>query len=137
MIRAPKFPDPGSDQGAHTVRFSIQPDATIADAVALGYRRNLPTRALLGGGPVRALVTSSNPAVIVDTVKLAEDRSGDLVVRLYESLGTRASTTILVDGEPRDASVTDLLERGDERAPTELTLRPFELVTLRFAGVGR
>ena len=135
VIRAPKFPDPGSDQGEHQVRFSIQPDADIAEAVALGYQRNLPPRAVTGAAAVTPLVTSSHPGVIVETVKLAEDRSGDLVVRVYESLGARATSTISVDASYESVTTTDLLER--DLAPTDgtLTLRPFQFVTLRYRGV--
>ena len=136
VIRAPKFPDPGSDQGMHHVRFSIQPDADIAEAVALGYDRNLVPRAVTGAAAVAALVTSSNPAVVVETVKLAEDRSGDLVVRVYESLGARATTTIAVDATYDSVVTTDLLERELAPADGSLTLRPFQFVTLRYRGVG-
>ncbi len=136
IIRAPKFPDPHSDQGPHTVRFSIQPDADIAEAVALGYERNLAERTVTGM-PVAPLVTSSHPGVVVETVKLAEDRSGDLVVRVYESLGSRTTATIALDASYESVARTDLLER-DLAAPLdslELTLRPFEFVTLRFRSV--
>jgi alpha-mannosidase len=117
------------------VRFSIQPDAGIAEAVALGYDRNLSPRAITGSTPVGPLVTSSNPAVVVETVKLAEDRSGDLVVRVYESLGARATTTITVDASFESVVATDLLERELSAAPAELTLRPFQFVTLRYRKV--
>jgi alpha-mannosidase len=141
ILRAPLFPDPETDQGEHVVRFSVQPDAEIADAVALGYARNLPARAVTGS-PVAALVTSSAPGVVIETVKLAEDRLGDVVVRLYESLGARETATITLDAMFDSIARTDLLERelgqGDAES-TEggitLTLRPFELVTLRFRGV--
>jgi alpha-mannosidase len=83
-------------------------------------------------------VTSSDPAVVVETVKLAEDGSGDVVLRLYESLGGRAATRIRLDAAFERAELTDLLERPLEDAPVRadgavaLTLRPFQLVTLRF-----
>ena len=54
---------------------------------------------------------SSNPAVVVEAVKLAEDRSGDVVVRLYESLGGRARTTVTAAAEVGSVGATDLLER--------------------------
>lgn len=137
ILRAPLFPDPQTDQGEHVVRFSIQPDAGIAEAVALGYDRSLGRRAVTGA-TVAPLVTSSAAGVVVETVKLAEDRSGDVVVRLYESLGTRATATITLDAAFASVARTDLLERELEAlpaGPVELTLRPFEIVTLRFHGV--
>ena len=82
----------------------------------------------------------SNPAVVVEAVKLAEDGSGDLVVRLYESRGGRARAVVTADADVRSVQATDLLERRAARtgsradgASIELELRPFQLVTLRFA----
>jgi hypothetical protein len=88
------------------------------------------------------LVTVSNPAVVVEAVKLAEDGSGDLVIRLYESLGGRARATVTADAEVGSVNATDLLERhlaegaASEGPSIDLELRPFQLVTLRSAVEG-
>ena len=138
LLRAPRFPDPHADQGEHVLRSALRPAPTVLDALDTGYRLNLPPRTVTGGGPVEPLVTVSDPAVVVEAVKLAEDRSGDLVVRLYEARGGRARARIGVGGRSGRAWTTDLLERpvagGPGWAagePIELTLRPFEIVTLR------
>ncbi len=81
---------------------------------------------------------SSDPAVVVEAVKLAEDGSGDVVVRLYESLGGRARTTVTAATAVGSVAATDLLERplpegGASEGPSiDLELSPFQLVTLRF-----
>lgn len=70
-------------------------------------------------------------------MKLAEDRSGDVVVRLYESRGGRASGTLSPGFPVRRVTVTDLLERPlheEEGGPTSdvaVELRPFQILTLR------
>ena len=142
LLRAPTFPDPHADQGRHVVRSVVRVAPDVLDAVGTGYRVNLPLRTVRGAAGVVPLVASSSPAVVVEAVKLAEDRSGDLVVRLYEARGGRAATTVTVDPDarPGDAWRTDLLERpldDDRRAPVDdgvdLVLRPFEIVTLRVA----
>ncbi|MGW2220838.1 alpha-mannosidase, partial [Nonomuraea sp. NPDC001684] len=142
MLRGPMFPDPGSDLGRHTLAYSIRPNAGIREAVAEGYRANVPARAVRGGREVEPLVRVSHPAVIVEAVKLAEDRSGDVIVRLYESEGTRAPVRVEGVGAAR---FVDLVER-DVEPPADarfepravsLTLRPFQLVTLRFTAAGR
>jgi alpha-mannosidase len=146
LLRAPLFPDPESDQGEHLLRFRIAPGATIGDAVALGYDLAVPLRGLRAAAPIAPLVASSDPAVVVETVKLAEDGSGDLVVRLYESRGGKARTTITLDGTAGRIEVTDLLERAlepdaagfvaaTEGDSIELPFRPFQLRTLRFREV--
>lgn len=142
LLRAPLYPDPEADQGEHTFRVSIRPDSSIADAVREGYRLNLPARQVVGAGPVEPLVTVSSGAVVVEAVKLAEDRGGDVIVRLYEAHGGRARARLAASFAFDDVIETDLLEREvDAAAVTSasgesvaLTLRPFQIVTLRFLG---
>jgi len=144
LLRAPLFPDPDADQGHHRLGFRLRPGSTIADAVRLGYQLQSPSRALTGAGDIRPLVSSSNPAVVVETVKPAEDGSGDVVVRLYESLGGRATTRLTLDATTTGATLTDLLERPLEiqdavtgaDGEVELEFRSFQIRTVRFAGVG-
>ena len=83
----------------------------MADAVRHGYHFNLPLRQATAEREVEPLLVVGNEAVVVEAVKAADDRSGDLVVRCYESLGGRAATTVRASFPVRHASVTDLLER--------------------------
>jgi alpha-mannosidase len=91
----------------------------------------------VGGETVEPLVSTDDDGVIVESVKLADDRSGDVVVRLYEALGARAATTVRLGFTATRADTVDLLERrigvveltGQEVA---ITLRPFQILTLRF-----
>ncbi|PYY37592.1 alpha-mannosidase [Curtobacterium sp. MCJR17_055] len=138
LVRGPKFPDPEADQGHHVFRTVLRVGASVLDAADSGYRLNLPVRTVPGDTAVEPLVTVSSPQVFVEAVKLAEDRSGDVVVRLYEALGGRA-TDVGVDFGFDVAGVTrvDLLERPlddgtwEDGGPVVLTLRPFEIVSLR------
>ncbi|MBP0458849.1 alpha-mannosidase [Streptomyces montanisoli] len=140
LLRAPRFPDPETDQGVHRFHHALVPGATVGDAVREGYRVNLPERRVEGGQDVAPLFAVDNDAVVVTAVKLADDGSGDVVVRFHEARGGRATAT-LTAGFPVDgATATDLLERplADAPAPDRtgdavtLSLRPFELRTLRF-----
>jgi alpha-mannosidase len=83
---------------------------------------------------VAPLVAVDHPGVVVEAVKLAEDRSGDLVVRLYEAWGGRARTSVRVSMPVAGVVETDLLERptGEIRAD-DVTFRPFQIRTLRFS----
>jgi alpha-mannosidase len=141
LLRAPRFPDPDTDHGVHQFRHALVAGASINDAVQAGYRINLPWRVRTGSDPVAPLVTVSDDAVVVESVKLADDRSGDVIVRLYESGGDRA-TARLTAGFPLAGVIsTDLLERRwpetEEYAVTDngvtLVLRPFEIRTLRLS----
>ncbi|TQJ39831.1 alpha-mannosidase [Arthrobacter sp. SLBN-112] len=139
LLRAPKFPDPDADRGHHELTVTIRPGADIAAAVQEGYRTNLAPRLARGGSAVEPLFSVNNPALVIEAVKLAQDGSGDVVVRLYESLGERSAGTLTANFPMKGAVPTDLLERPTD-APgivpvdngAQLTLRPFQLVTMRF-----
>ncbi|MEU1010799.1 glycoside hydrolase family 38 C-terminal domain-containing protein [Streptomyces sp. NPDC005890] len=139
LLRAPRFPDPETDQGVHRFRHALLPGASIADAVREGWRVNLPERRLTGAREVAPLVTVDDDAVVVTAVKLADDGTGDVVVRFHEAHGGRARATLTAGFEVAEVTATDLLERPwEEGTPPVLDgdrvtvrLRPFELVTLR------
>jgi alpha-mannosidase len=139
LLRAPLFPDPEADQGRHVLRSAIVVGG-VGDAIEEGYRLNLPMRAAAGAA-VEPLIASTSPAIVVETVKLAEDGSGDVIARLYEAHGSRATGTIGVGFDHAGVVETDLLEREQPAVAVvkaagpavDLSLRPFQLVTLRFA----
>jgi alpha-mannosidase len=143
LLRAPKFPDPAADQGRHELHVTIRPGASIADAVEEGYRTNLAPRLAKGAHAVEPLFTVLGRALVIEAVKLAEDGSGDVIVRLYESLGERSTGRVTANFPVSAVRAVDLLERPLEPqggAPgvvaglnsADLRLRPFQLLTLRF-----
>ncbi len=135
LLRAPLFPDPAADQGEHVLRSSLTVGAEIADAVAAGYALNLPLRA--GSAPIQPLVAVDGEGVLVESVKLAEDRSGDVIVRLYEALGRRTSAIVRFGFAVEQVVQTDLLENelaepdGFHVHAGTVSVRPFQVVTLR------
>ncbi|TLS46676.1 alpha-mannosidase [Streptomyces montanus] len=147
LLRSPTFPDPDPDRGVHRLGYALVPGATIGDAVREGYRVNLPERTIPGDAEVPPLVAVDDDAVVIEAVKLADDASGDVVVRMYEAHGGRTQALLTPGFAAAGAVETDLLERpwADGRAPrpavtsvradgaVELALRPFQIVTLRLA----
>ncbi|KOX16149.1 alpha-mannosidase [Nocardiopsis sp. NRRL B-16309] len=148
LLRAPRFPDPETDQGLHRFHFALVPGAEILDAVREGYRINLPPREVPGAAAVEPLVRVDDPGVVVESVKLADDRSGDVVVRLYEARGGRARVVVRPGFPVRGVRAVNLLEEEFEDAPAldttvgsdgagsedgaiAVTLRPFQILTLR------
>ncbi len=77
--------------------------------------------------------------MIVEAVKPAEDLSGDVVVRLYESLRMTSRCKLSVDLPVTKAAATNMLE--DEvlqELPCDggtiaLDFRPFEIKTIRLS----
>ncbi|MER6014351.1 alpha-mannosidase [Streptomyces bluensis] len=136
LVRAPRVPDPEADQGRHRFTYALLPGASVDDAIAEGYALNLPLRIADAAGPAEPVVSVDGAGVTVEAVKLADDASGDVVVRLYESRGGRAEGVLRTGFPLAGAQVTDLLERPLEAAATEgnavpVALRPFEVKTLR------
>jgi alpha-mannosidase len=86
-------------------------------------------------------VDADGPATVVEAVKLADDRSGDVVVRVYESLGGRARSVLRTSFPVAEAGMVDLLERATgetlaveaagDGAAIPIVLRPFQVLSLR------
>nr|WP_284253420.1 glycoside hydrolase family 38 C-terminal domain-containing protein [Pseudolysinimonas kribbensis] len=133
LLRAPTFPDPTADRGEHRFTYAFRAfapgDTGLTGVIADGYRLNNPLR-IAEGVAFDSAVASSDPGVVVETVKPAESGEG-VVVRLYEGLG-QARTTALSVGIPHSrATFTDLLERPLGPADLRhLELGPFEIVTI-------
>jgi alpha-mannosidase len=139
LLRAPRWPDPETDQGVHQLRYALVPGAQIRDAVREGYAINLPPRVIPSGTAVVPLVSVDSADVVVEAVKLAEDRSGDVVVRLYAATGGRARATVRADFAASTVESVDLLERPldigqtwDDPATVTVSFRSFQIVTLRY-----
>ncbi|KAK1185120.1 glycosyl hydrolase-related protein [Streptomyces sp. NBS 14/10] len=119
LLRGSRFPDPDADVGRHHFRWALLPGADVPAAVEAASLFNAPDIAAL---PPREPLVAIEPLTghaIVDWVKLADDGSGDLVVRVYETQGARARALLRpCAGLAADAVVweTDLLERA---LPTE------------------
>lgn len=133
LLRAPRFPDPETDHGLHQIEvgFVIGADAEIATAE--GIALNAPATLVRGANEVEPLVSVSGAGIIVSSVKLADDRSGDVIVRVYESLGRRASGALSVGFAHTGIREVSLIEDelDEPRLGGELALRPFEVRTLR------
>lgn len=133
LLRAPRFPDPDTDHGHHeiTVGFVIGADAAVATTE--GIRLNTVPTLVRGAHEVAPLVSVQGEGIVISGVKLADDGSGDVIVRLYEALGRRAVGAVDVGFEHREIREVSLIEDAldDARVGGELRLRPFEVRTLR------
>jgi alpha-mannosidase len=75
---------------------------------------------------------------LVSSVKLADDGSGDLVVRLWESRGGRTTARLILEHPVSSIVDCDALEDPTTEPPidvsgttVDLILRPFQIRTLR------
>ena len=88
-------------------------------------------------GPLRVLEMSS-ASIAVESVKLAEDGSGDLIIRLFESMGgarTAVCHPLVPFASARRCSLAE--EDGEALSVSgdafPLFFRPFEIVTVRLS----
>lgn len=148
LLRGPRFPDPETDQGQHSFTYGLVVGAEVTDAVAAGYAMNLPWHGTHSdGAAVEPLISTDSQAAIIESVKLADDRSGDVIVRLYEPLGARAQLTLSASFSVASVAENNLLEQpfdagsltvtstdGGGVGAIKIALRPFQILTLRLKG---
>jgi alpha-mannosidase len=139
LLRAALYPDPAADEGTHVFRSALVV-GNLLDTSRLGYALNGLSRPVRGSREVTPLVqTVGTTTVLIESVKLAQDRSGDLIVRLVERIGGRTAAQLQLPERTREVVRVDLLERPTADAPLEWTpdeplvvqFQPFEIVTLR------
>jgi alpha-mannosidase len=144
LLRAPRFPDPETDHGIHTHRYGLVVGTDVDGAAQEGVVLNTPSRVVPGDHGFDALVRVEGVGAHLSCVKLAADRSGDLVVRVHEALGGRTRGQVRVDCPVASVVEANLLEEPVEPAPepnpdhgpdpgvVDVVLGPFEVRTLRF-----
>jgi len=140
LLRAPLAPDMHADRGRQEFTYAVMvwDGCSLADSgvVREGYDLNVPPTVAEGAGGAGSLFAVDADNVIIDTVKPAEDGSGDVVVRLYEAMRTATRCTLRTALPAKNAVETDMLENpagpldlADGRL--NLDLRPFEIKTVR------
>lgn len=144
LLRSPGHPDPQADRAHHEFTYSLYPHTgnhIAGKVVQAGYELNVPVRVVTGRpnadvivpGTAFARVDAEN--VIIETVKKAEE-GDDIILRLYEASGATTRTTLTINAYLFAIWKTNLLEAVEEqlsggRNSVELTLQPFEILTLR------
>lgn len=142
LLRAPKAPDAHADMGTHQFAYAIMPHAGCfqdSSVIQCAYNLNSPLR--LVQCPPETVAWSafslSAPAVVLETIKQAEDQPRTLLLRLYEAHGSTVSAALSTTLPVREAWHCDLLERKDPNHPAKLTaqeimlhFKPFEIVSL-------
>ncbi|AEI40325.1 glycoside hydrolase family 38 C-terminal domain-containing protein [Paenibacillus mucilaginosus] len=152
LLRAPKeeyagmVPDDTSSQhGEHTFEFVLAPySGTWSESavLSLAQEANVPLGKLLLAGAVRdqpeasSLMTLSPGHVVLSSVKAADDGSGELIIRVYETAGAACTARLKVHEAAeiwrtnlREERLDQVLLGQDETI--ELPLAPFEICTLR------
>ncbi|XP_038622895.1 alpha-mannosidase 2C1 [Tachyglossus aculeatus] len=150
LLRAPKAPDPTADMGHHRFTYAAMPHTgSFQDAgvIQAAYNLNFPLHVAPAGPtpcPPWSAFSVSSPAVVLETIKLAEAEAepdawpGALVLRLYESHGSSVVTWLRTPLPLQEAVLCDLLERPAPGRPLpvegcglKLSFSPFQILTVR------
>ncbi|WFR65595.1 glycosyl hydrolase-related protein [Paenibacillus amylolyticus] len=76
---------------------------------------------------------------MVESIKKAED-SNDIIVRLYETSGTRVKTKLSIGWNAEEVWEVDLMENNiaslelQDQTDVVLSFTPFEIISLQFKG---
>jgi alpha-mannosidase len=133
LLKASAFPDPQADRGAQSFRFSVRPSATVLDAISDGRRLCDPRYVIATGVELPPLVSVDAGEVLVETVKGAEDGSGDVILRLFEATGARRSVTLGFGLTVVSLHLASLYEVAEEELSpaASIDFAPFQVRTLR------
>ena len=141
LLRAGTCPEMCADNRVHHFTYAFtawEGSFAESDVVRQGYELNV--KPVVAGGAVRTFsaLTIDKENVILDTMKPAEDGSGDIILRLYESKKAAVLATVtlsdLLQGEK--VYLCDMLENCKEEISVEngeipLNFRAFEIKTVR------
>jgi alpha-mannosidase len=141
LLRAPKGPDMNADQGPQRFTYAFYVwNGSLAESgvVREAYDLNHPAVIADGAAGTRSLFQVDAPTVVIESIKPAEDATGHIIVRLYESKRVTASCALSTTLPVKRAWTTDLLENRIGGLPlrgktVRLDFRPFEIKTVRLA----
>lgn len=139
LLRAAAGPQLRADNGRQCFTYAFygwEGSFADSDVIRQGYELNVAPMLTGGKSASREAVHIDRKNVILDTMKPAEDGSGDLILRLYEAAGAAVSAHIRLNLPVASVHTADMLERIQKdlpfTAPTlPLSFRAFEIKTLR------
>ena len=139
LLKSGIAPDPQADRGRHEFTYALYTWNTPffhSGVVREAYELNVEPLVLPGDLGEGFLFNLNAPNIVIETIKPAEDNSGDTIVRLYELMRTATRAGLTCGLPSRQAWECDMLE--NIRQPLEiksgrvvLEFRPFEIKTLR------
>ena len=144
LLRSSIDPDPSADRGRHSFTYSLYPHAhdwRLGRTVNEGFALNVPLRAVCcerdveQGAESLCFLECTEPNVILDTVKRAEDGDG-VILRFYEAIGKKTSAKLRSAWTLDAVEECDLMERNGQAAAHgdkdfSFTIRPYEIKTFR------
>ncbi|MBB6674624.1 alpha-mannosidase [Cohnella nanjingensis] len=125
LLRSSYDPDPHPELGIHRFRFAVAlvGSESNSELIDLGQKFLHPLHVVADKAHEGRLPTTYSMAgpisggVAVSAIKLAEDGSGDWIIRFYETEGKKTEAGMRLPGAPRQARLVDLHEEALPDAP--------------------
>jgi alpha-mannosidase len=141
LLKSALAPDPIADKGLQTFTYAIyfwNGSFGDCDVIREAYEMNCPLTMLPGAAGENSLFSLDAANIILETVKLAEDDSGDIILRLYEAKRTLTHCVLSTVFPVRKVTQSDMLEKYQSdlsiiKGMIELDFRPFEIKTIRLS----
>ncbi len=139
LLRASATPEMRADNEIHTFTYAFtawEGSFADCDVVRQGYELNVKPPVTAGSRKYFSAVAIAKDNVILDTMKPAEDGSGDIILRLYESKKAAVETAVCLQFGAGRAFLCDMLENIVEEIDVtngKMTLQfhAFEIKTVR------
>ncbi|MDI9482696.1 MAG: glycoside hydrolase family 38 C-terminal domain-containing protein [Bacillota bacterium] len=139
LLKSPLVPDMTADRGIHSFTYSIylwNGAFSESDMIKQAYQLNSPVHTVIGESGQMSVFSVDKNNIIIETVKPAEDHSGDIILRIYESMKTTTSCNLYTAFPVSYAAQTDMLENVQKEISCDKTtiplfFRPFEIKTIR------
>ncbi len=122
LLKSALSPDMTADKGQQSFKYAIYAwNGSMRDSqlVEHAYELNCPVTLQAGAAGEKSLFRVDQPNVIIETVKPAEDGSGDLVMRLYEALRTDTQVELTTCFALQSVQQADMLEKPQATLPFE------------------
>ncbi|MBN2713814.1 MAG: alpha-mannosidase, partial [Planctomycetes bacterium] len=139
LLRAPTAPDMNADRGMQEFSYSFYCwNGAFKDSgvVRESYDFNVPAMVMDGAAGRASLFETDAENIVIESVKPAEDFSGDVVVRLYETMRTATEFNLSTTLPVKAICETNMIEEKTGSAKCTngnipLSIKPFEIKTLR------
>ncbi|MBQ7841655.1 MAG: alpha-mannosidase [Lachnospiraceae bacterium] len=138
LLRAPASPEMRADNRVHNFTYAFTAwDGSFAecDVVKQGYELNVKPAVAEGSAANISAVQIEKDNIILDTIKPAQNKSSDVILRFYESKKAAVTSQICCSLGSK-AYLCDMMENELEEIPFEngkmvLPFRAFEIKTVK------
>ena len=140
LLRAAASPEMRADNSAHTFTYAFtawEGSFLNCPVVREAYDLNVPLQTAEGSCPAFSAFSVDADNIFIDTVKPAEDGSGDVILRLYEAKKADTVCRLKIRIPVSSVCICDMLENAAEEVKADtsdgvtLHFHTFEVKTVR------